>query len=222
MTDFHTKIIRRKRPLVILGVSAVLVATVLCAASKYWVHSATSARVYKDIAQVPKCRVALVLGAKVYPGGRLSPILSDRVDKAIELYKAGKVKKLLMSGDNRVIRYNEPQRMAEYAIQQGIPAADVSMDFAGRRTYDSVYRARHVFGLNQLVVVSQSCHAERAIFLCDRLGIRAHGVSADVAPHLSGSSGLRMAVREFPACLAVLVDTYIRRPVPMLGKAERI
>ncbi|MHB1001116.1 MAG: SanA/YdcF family protein [Armatimonadota bacterium] len=166
-------------------------------------------------------RVAVVLGAKVYPDGRLSLLLSDRVNKAVALYKAGKVEKILMSGDNRFAHYDEPTRMAEYAIRKGVDPDDVAMDFAGRRTYDSVYRAKHIFGLDGCIIVSQGFHLDRAIFLCRKLGIDGYGVAADEHMYMGGR--VRFArIREIPACLSALADVYLLHPRPVMGRRERI
>ncbi len=181
-------------------------------------HSAARGRVYSDAGRVPKCRVALVLGAGVHPDGTLSTLLQDRVDAGIALYEAGKIEKLLMSGDNSVVHYNEPQRMMEYAVSQGVPQEDVGMDFAGRRTYDSVYRAKHIFGLEEIIIVSQRFHLDRAVFLCDRLGVAGCGFAADKPHH----DNPKAAVREVPACLSALADVYILNPTPILGRREKI
>lgn len=180
-----------------------------------WMHISARGRIHISPVDAPPRRVALVLGAGVRPDGTLSPLLKDRVDTAIALYRSGRARKLLMSGDNRVSRYNEPERMRDYAILRGIPAADVACDYAGRRTYDSIYRARHVFGLREALVVSQGFHLDRTIFLCDRLGLNAIGVSGQ-------RTNARASLRETPACLGALLDVYVRRPTPVMGPSERI
>lgn len=181
-------------------------------------HVSARGRIYADIERIPECRVAVVLGAGVYPDGTLSTLLRDRVDAGIALYEAGKVEKLLMSGDNSVTHYNEPQRMMEYALKHGVPAEDVAMDFAGRRTYDSIYRAKRIFGQDEIIVVSQRFHLDRAVFLCDRLGVRGYGFAAD-QPHHDNPMA---AIREIPACLSAVLDVYLLHPTPILGKREKI
>ena len=128
---------------------------------------------------VPSRRVAIVFGAGVWPSGALSPILADRVETAVDLYRRGKVEKLLMTGDNRFINYNEPQHMRERAAALGVSDQDIVLDYAGRRTYDSCYRARHVFGVTEAILVTQTYHLDRALFIADHLGIDAVGVGAD-------------------------------------------
>ncbi len=191
---------------------------VLCspALARAYIHLAVHGQVYSSIGDVPRCRVALVLGALVHRDGSLSTTLASRVDKAIELYKAGKCEKLLMSGDNRFNYYNEPARMKDYAVAHGVPAEAIALDYAGRRTYDSVYRARHIFGLTRLIVVTQSFHVNRAVFLANHIGVKAYGVRA----HDPGS--FRATVREMPACLGALADVYLLHPHPVMGKKETI
>jgi len=194
----------------------VLVLLCLPVFTRVWVHLAVRGRIYNDIHKIPACKVALVLGARVRPNGTLSNSLVSRVDKAIALYKAGKVKKLLMSGDNRFVNYNEPERMKEYAVKRGVPPEDIVSDYAGRRTYDSVYRARHIFGRRRMIVVTQSFHIDRAIFLCEHLGVDAYGLSS------SNVGDIRATIREIPACLGAMVDVYLRHPHPVMGKKERL
>lgn len=186
--------------------------------ARLWVHVAAGRWVYGDIRKVPACRVALVLGSKVYPSGKLSVMLKDRLDTAIGLYRAGKVERLLMSGDNRASHYNEPQRMRDYALAKGVPSKDVVADFAGRRTYDSVYRARHIWGQRRFIVVSQGFHVDRAVFLARHLGIHAYGLRADKPGHASP----RALIRELPASLLAVLDAYLRHPRPVMGKREKI
>ena len=97
-------------------------------------------------------------------------MLRDRVNTAIDLYKAGKVQKLLMTGDNSHVDYNEPDAMKAYAVAQGVPAADIQPDYGGRRTYDSCYRAKAVFQVDEAIVVTQGFHLSPALFLCTELG----------------------------------------------------
>src|SRR5258708_11414714 len=127
---------------------------------------------FTDVSAVPAARVALVLGAGVHRDRRPSPILADRIKAAVALYKAGKVKKLLMSGDNRVANYNEPDVMKKMALDLGVPKEDVQVDYAGRRTYDSCWRAKYIFSQDNLIVVTQSFHMPRALFLCEMLGVK--------------------------------------------------
>lgn len=206
---------RRMKILVSLAVICVLAFTAPFAA-RYRVQHSTEGRIYRNVQDVPKCRVAVVLGAYVFPSGALSSLLRDRVDAAIELYRAGKVEKILMSGDNRFSHYDEPTRMMEYAVKHGIPAEDVVMDFAGRRTYDSIYRAKHIFGLDRFIIVSQGFHVSRAIFLSKHIGVDAYGFAID------NYSSRKAENREILACMSAVLDVYVFHPKPVLGNRERI
>lgn len=124
--------------------------------------------------------IALVLGASVYSDGTLSPMLEERAKTAFDLYKGGLVKKLLVSGDNRTATYNEVMPIRKYLLESGVPADDIFTDFAGLNTYDSMYRARKIFGATDVLVVSQSFHLPRAIYAARNVGLNAYGVPADI------------------------------------------
>lgn len=166
---------------------------------------------------VPARRVAIVFGAQVRPDGSLSFMLQDRVETAVELYHTGKVQKIIMSGDNRFEYYNEPAAMMAYAIERGVPAADIQPDYAGRRTYDTCYRARDVFLVDAPILVTQDFHLPRAILTCRALGLDAVGVSADRRWYGYGALGWS-SVREIAATLRAAVDIILRRPAPVLGE----
>ncbi len=206
---------RKKRAIVLVAVaSGILAAPPLVA--RMCIHLSTRGRVYADVADVPESRVALVLGAGIRSDGTPSDLLRDRLDKAVDLYKAGKVARLLVSGDNRFVYHNEPAAMRKYLVEHGVATEDIRSDYAGRRTYDSIYRARHIFGLSELVVVSQGFHLDRALFLCDKLGIRAWGLAAD------RYSNARATVRECAACLGAVFDVYVLHPKPIMGQREEV
>jgi SanA protein len=125
-------------------------------------------------------RVAVVFGASVYSNGDLSPVLEDRVETAIELYRARKVDRILVSGDNRHPSYNEPKAMYEYLISHEVAPEDVVVDSSGRSTYETCLRAREVFGLQQAVLVSQGFHLPRALYIANQLGLDAVGMAGDL------------------------------------------
>ena len=129
-----------------------------------------------QVDNAPAWRVAIVFGAGWGWDGRPSPVLRDRIAIAADLYFAGKVEKILMSGDNRFIDYNEPGAMREYALSLGVPDTAIVLDYAGRRTYDTCYRAKEIFMLEQALLVTQSFHLPRAIYTCNQLGLPSAGV----------------------------------------------
>ncbi|HOA23039.1 MAG TPA: ElyC/SanA/YdcF family protein [Aggregatilineales bacterium] len=170
--------------------------------------------------EAPERRVALVLGARVYRSGRLSAMLADRVSAAADLYHAGRVDMLLMSGDNSRPDYNEPDAMREYAVSLGVPREAIHVDYGGRRTYDSCYRARHIFGVEDAVVVTQEFHLPRAVMLCRGLGIDAVGVGADYQrPHGYSRRSLTYSrIREIPATAMAVIDLVRRHEPPVMGE----
>ena len=133
-----------------------------------------------DTRDWPYPRVAVVFGASVYGNGELSPILADRVETAIELYRARKVDRILVSGDARHRSYNEPKAMYEYLISHAIAPKDVIVDTSGRSTYETCLRAKEAFGLSRAVLVSQGFHLSRALYIANQLGLDAVGVAGDM------------------------------------------
>ncbi len=177
-------------------------------------------RIY-SVNSVPSAPVAIVLGAGLNRNGEPTVILRDRVETAAQLYFAGKVQKLLMSGDNRTVYHDEPGAMREYAMSLGVPSSAIVLDFAGRRTYDTCYRARAIFGLDSVVVVTQGFHLPRALFLCDALGLKASGVEAN-NHHYWPPLLFIWNLREQLATVGAFLDVYVSRPQPVLGIPEPI
>jgi len=214
----ENSILRQSR-LVWLGLAVVLIVVAFLGIIwlwPWWVEQRYRALIV-PAAEVPMERVAIVFGARVYNNGRLSGMLRDRVDTAIDLYKAGKVQKLLVSGDNQFADYDEPGAMMEYALTQGVPAADVQPDYGGRRTYDSCYRAKQIFQVSSAILVTQRFHLPRALFLCEQLGIEVVGVAADRRTYDPRSIAFS-ETREVPALAVALFDVIRRAPPPVLGE----
>jgi SanA protein len=171
--------------------------------------------------EVPFRRLAIVFGAGLWRDGTATPVLQDRVKAAAELYFSGKVEKILMSGDNRFIEYNEPAVMRDLAISFGVPGEVIVLDFAGRRTYDTCYRAKAIFGVTEAILVTQAFHLPRAIYLCNQLGVDAIGVEADLRVYRR-SSVVIWNMRELLATVAAIWDVNISHPIPVLGDPEPI
>jgi SanA protein len=172
-------------------------------------------------ADVPAKPVAIVFGAGLWRNGTATPVLRDRVQQAANLYLAGRVEKLLMSGDNRYVDYNEPAVMREEALSMGVPEEAIVLDYAGRRTYDTCYRAKAIFGVSAAILVTQAFHLPRALYECNRLGVEAVGVTADLSLYPRRSL-LYWNARELLATGAALWDVNIAHPVPVLGDPEPI
>ncbi len=177
-------------------------------------------RIYQ-VDTAPTEKAAIVFGAGLTRDGQPTAILRDRVETAAQLYFAGKVQKLLMSGDNRFANYNEPGAMRDYAIRLGVPAGAIVLDYAGRRTYDTCYRAKAIFGLDSALLVTQMFHLPRALFLCNALGVRALGVEANNR-HYWPPLVLIWNLREQLATVSAFVDVYLSKPIPVLGTPQPI
>ena len=169
------------------------------------------------VSSVPATPVALVLGAQIYPDGTPSTYLKGRLDTAKRLYDAGKVRAILVSGDNSDRYYNEPDGMRNYLIRKGVPADKVIADYAGFDTYDSCVRAQRIFGVDRLTVVTQGYHLPRALTTCRLVGIDADGVgdySTDFGPVWRQGQ-----LRELGANIKMVIDVVTRR-TPTLGPYE--
>ncbi|HEX5809171.1 MAG TPA: ElyC/SanA/YdcF family protein [Anaerolineales bacterium] len=175
-------------------------------------------RIY-EVQDSPARRVAIVFGAGLRRDGTPTAILRDRVETAAELYFSGKVEKILMSGDNRFDYYNEPEAMRRYAISLGVPTQAIAMDYAGRRTYDTCYRARAIFGVESALLVSQKFHLPRALFLCNTLGLASAGVESNQRSYRNRAL-LIWNIREQLATIGAFLDVYVSNPLPVLGDPE--
>ncbi|MEE8356728.1 MAG: ElyC/SanA/YdcF family protein [Anaerolineales bacterium] len=177
-----------------------------------------SNRIYTD-KSVPQIKAAIVFGAGLTADGRATTVLKDRVATAAALFKAGKVEILLLSGDNRFLNYNEPGAMKEYALQIDIPEEAIILDYAGRRTYDTCYRAKEIFQLSKVILVTQKFHLPRALYTCSSLGLEAVGVSADMRTYRGTGY---WNIREIPARLIAFIQVHFTHPEPVLGDQEPI
>ncbi len=172
-----------------------------------------------SIEELEEHRVGIVFGAGVLKSGRPSDVLMDRLKIAEQLYKEGKIEKILVSGDNRVEHYNEPDVMKNYLVSFGIPQEDISEDFAGRRTFDTCIRANEIWGIEKAVLVSQEYHLYRAIFTCESLGIESVGVSATLQPYVLDEYYVS---REKLAIYKAVIDLYLWEPDYVGGEAEEL
>ena len=202
-----------------IGLATVLIVGGTAAAIWGWIQWRYDRLVVTEIAAAPEIPVAIVFGAGIRADGRLSPMLADRMDTAVALYDAGKVRKLLVSGDNRFADYDEPGRMYDYAVARGVLPADVVRDYAGRRTYDTCYRAKAIFSVERALLVTQRFHLPRAIFTCRNLGVDGIGFSADRRPYWSNNY---YRFRDAFATLRAWWDVKIAHPLPLLGPREEM
>lgn len=162
------------------------------------------------IADVPKTEVAIVPGAFVEPDGEMSAMLAARVTQASRLWHAGKVEKILVSGDHGTWRYDEPDTMRKALVRDGVTPRDIFEDHAGFDTWATMVRARSIFGIRQAVVVTQGFHMPRALYLADAAGIDATGLTADLQPW--GFQGRKSAVREVLSRVKAIADVTLDTP----------
>jgi vancomycin permeability regulator SanA len=166
---------------------------------KVWVDVQTSSLIYESTdKRLPAHHVALVFGAGLNNSGGPSAMLYDRVATAADLYKANKVDKLLMTGDNSEVTHNEVEVMRQTALQMDIPDDDIVLDYAGFSSWDSCYRAREVFGLSDATLVTQRFHLPRALYVCNHLKVESVGVAADRQSYPT----LENELREYPALVS--------------------
>jgi len=159
----------------------------------------------------PERHTAVVLGAYAGPDGWLSAMLEDRVSTAVELYRRGKVKKLLMTGDHGEKNYDEVNSMRLYAEKKGVPTEDIFMDHAGFKTYESMFRADKVFQVKSALIVTQHFHLARAVYLARSRGINAIGVIADRRPYWNVRYNY---TREIPGRVKDFFQVNFTKPLP--------
>ena len=200
--------------LVLLGVFALFVL------SPWIIRSWAFDKIFERDEVVGISEVAIVFGAGLKEDGSPSDVLKDRLITAAGLYWAGYADKILVSGDNGVESYNEPEAMANYLIWwQGVPEADIVLDYAGRRTYDTCARAKEIWGLESAALVTQEYHLPRALFTCEKFGIESIGVSATLQPYVYDDL---YQVRELLATYKAVLDVYLLRPAYIGGETEEL
>lgn len=201
-------------------VKAIAIVAIVCsvaamASAAGIIGAATEGRTYHSLKQIPHRRVGLLLGcSRRLSDGRANLFFSNRVHAAAELFRAGKVDYLLVSGDNRRKEYNEASDMRETLMGAGIPASRIYCDYAGLRTLDSVVRARGVFCQKEITIVSQRFHTERAIFIAMHNGIDAIGYNA---AEVDAYNTFKTKCREQLARVRAVLDVCLLRTAPKFG-----
>jgi vancomycin permeability regulator SanA len=202
-----------------------------------YINVATQDERYTNPDRVPQGKVAIVFGAGLLANGKPTPFLASRIETAVKLYQLNRVERLLMTGDNSTVAYNEVKSMQEYATvaynevksmqeyahELGVPLQNITLDYAGFSTYESCYRARKIFGVDRAVVITQNYHLPRTVYTCDRLGVKTVGLgTADL--EIYGWRGMLPDwKREMFANVKALVEVNITRPRPtFLGSFEGI
>lgn len=186
------------------------------------IHLVSDTKLQTSMTEIPTenpPRIAIVFGARVWDDKTPSPVLYDRIVTAAELYRAGRVEKILMSGDNPTENYDEPTAMKETAVALGVNQSDVVLDFAGRRTYDTCLRAAEIFGVRKAILVTQKFHQARALYLCNNLGVDSIGITADRRKYEGASF---WSFREFFAAASAWFEINLLPFESISGKKEPI
>ncbi|MEK6151961.1 ElyC/SanA/YdcF family protein [Flavobacteriaceae bacterium 3-367] len=188
--------------------------------SNYAIERTAKGKTFHDVNEIEKNRVGLVLGtSKRLTDGNPNPYYTFRIKATIQLFKAGKIDFVLVSGDNGSVYYNEPTTFKKDLVDGGIPAERIFLDYAGFRTLDSMVRAKEIFGLERVTVISQEFHNERAIFLAEKKGLKAIGFNAR---DISGQQGLKVRFREYFARVKVFLDLLMNTQPKFYGEKIEI
>lgn len=205
-----------KRKLLYITLIIVILCTISLIVCNRTIKKHTSAQIYSEVITIPQNNVGLLLGTSPkLKNGNNNLYFDYRILAAIELYKAGKIKYILISGDNRREDYNEPEEMKKALMQKGISEKSIYLDYAGFRTLDSVVRAKEVFGQNRLTIISQRFHNERAIYIAEKNGINAIGYNAK---DVNAYSGLKTNIRELFARVKMFIDLATDKQPHFLGE----
>ncbi len=180
------------------------------------IDSASDGKTFDTLKDVPKNRVGMVLGtSNKLVGGRPNPYYENRIKATIALFISGKIDFVLVSGDNGTVYYNEPMTIKKDLVKGGIPPERIFLDYAGFRTLDSMVRAKEIFGLDSVTVISQKFHNERAVYLAEKKGLVAVGYNAT---DISGQSGLKVQLREYFARVKVFIDLLLNTQPKFYGE----
>lgn len=209
----------RRLKLLVGGSLGILVLLLL--GSNAWVMLSTHKQVFKDVNEVPHKSIALVLGtSNRLSDGRPNPYFTNRIETAYQLFIKGKVDHIIVSGDNRSRYYNEPVAMRKALIEKGVPSSDITLDFAGLRTLDSIVRCKEIFGQESVTIITQPFHSYRALFISQYYNMDAVVM---VANEPEAWQSTKVVARELLARPLAVLDLYIFKTTPrFLGEKEEL
>lgn len=206
--------------LFLLGVAGVLFSVGLIFYADHAAIEAAEGKLFDEAAKVPRTDVALVFGCNKTFQGRKNLYFKHRIEAAADLWKAGRVKCFIVSGDNHSHDYNEPQDMKDALIEAGVPEAKIVCDYAGLRTLDSVVRAKEIFGVEKVILISQKFHNERAAYLAESVGLEVVGLNAQ---SVTGPAARKTDSREKLARVKMWLDVNVLKTDPkFLGQKEEL
>jgi SanA protein len=185
-----------------------------------WVINSTRGQLYNTVESVPFRKIGLLLGTNKTWHGAENPYFKYRIDAAVELYRAGKIKHIIVSGDNHLSYYDEAKDMKDSLLKQGVPDSCITLDYAGFRTLDSMVRCLEIFGQDSVTVISQAFHNERAIFIANYYKMHAVAFNAQDPPTVFS---LQTRVREYLAKFKAVLDLYLLHTSPhFLGEKVKV
>ncbi len=211
---------KRRRKILMTVISLIAITFLTIVFCNYQVEASSKGKIYKYVSQVPQNRVGLLLGTGKYlASGYINPYYQYRIDATIELMKAGKIKYLVISGDNGRKEYNEPETMRADLMASGIDSTKIWLDYAGFRTFDSMVRLKKIFSQDSVTIISQKFHNQRAIFIAEKEGINAVGFNAK---DVSKRAGFKVKMREKLARVKVFTDYLFGQKPKYLGPKVQI
>lgn len=213
-----------KKLLLIFGLLCLAVAVLFVAINAHVIRISAPRLISADAAtNLENVDCILVLGSSVQPNGTLNRVVRERVDTALALYENGVSQRLLMSGDHGKVNYDEVNAMKQYCVDKGVNPDVIFLDHAGFNTYDSIYRAKAIFGIQKMIIVSQEYHLYRAVYIANELGIEAYGVPAEQEATTALITNLRESVarvKDYFSCAFHIEPTVLGEPIPISGSAK--
>mgnify|MGYP001827142434 CR=1 FL=1 len=208
------KLVRFLIVVLIAFIAIIVVRNVLIIATKH-------DQVFIDLEKVPYNKVGLVLGTSSRTmSGLDNPYFVTRIDRAVDLYRAKKISHLIVSGDNETVYYNEPMKMQEALMARGVAEGDITLDYAGFRTLDSIVRCKEVFGVQSVTIITQRFHAYRALYISNHNDLNALVMTTQ---KVSEHGSLSVQVREYLARFKAILDLYVLQTTPkFLGEKENL
>jgi len=187
----------------------------------YLVEKSAQKYLFENLTDIPACKTGIVLGtSRLLKNGTENLYFSYRIDAAEKLFRANKVRFLILSGDNRVNEYNEPKVMKKELIKRGVPDSCLVFDYAGLRTFDSMVRCKQIFGQDSVIVISQEFHNARAVYISQHIGLMSFGYNAR---KVTTQNETKIMFREFFSRIKCLLDLYVLNTKPRhLGEKIKI
>lgn len=211
---------KRVKKCMIIFLIIILIGLLIVFGINFYIKQSTKNQIIKneDYSSLQDIDCILVFGAAIW-GDQPSPMLEDRLLQACDLYKKGVAKKIIMSGDHGQMNYDEVTVMKRFAIEQGIPSEDIFMDHAGFSSYETVYRAKEIFGVNKVVLVTQEYHLYRCLYIANKFGLEAVGVNSDPRQYVGAiyreTREILARNKDFIKCIFKPEPTYLGEPISL-------